>query len=76
MNHPATYWRQDLVLQLDEAAAGAEASFLSSGMDPGYSRDPAIHCARAGLPAGQRMPSQAMSLEVPDWQDPFRSVRS
>jgi hypothetical protein len=43
MNHPRSYRRQDLVKRIAEAAAAGGASFLSSGMDPGYSSDLAIN---------------------------------
>lgn len=43
MNHPRTYRRQDLVQQLEQATSKGRASFLSSGMDPGYSSDLAIN---------------------------------
>jgi 4-hydroxy-tetrahydrodipicolinate reductase len=43
MNHPPTYAKQGLVEQIKDAAAKGKASFLSSGMDPGYSSDFAIN---------------------------------
>lgn len=47
LNHPPTYLRQDLLKQLEEAAATGGVSFLGTGLDPGYSSDLAINLTQA-----------------------------
>ncbi len=42
MTFPRAYKRQDLVKRIEAAALKGKASFLSSGMDPGYSSDLAL----------------------------------
>ncbi len=47
LNHPPTYFRQDLLERLKEAAEKGGASFLETGLDPGYSSDLAINLTQA-----------------------------
>jgi hypothetical protein len=42
LNHPPSYRRQDLLRKLQAAAKAGDASFLSTGLDPGYSSELAI----------------------------------
>lgn len=46
MNYPPAYARQDLVHRIEDAAQKGGASFLSSGMDPGYSSDLALNLSQ------------------------------
>jgi 4-hydroxy-tetrahydrodipicolinate reductase len=47
LNHPASYYRQDLVELLRCASAAGNSSFLGTGLDPGYSSDLAINLTQA-----------------------------
>lgn len=47
LNHPVSYYRQDLVERLRSAAAAGQSSFLGTGLDPGYSSDLAINLTQA-----------------------------
>jgi len=47
LNHPQSYYRQDLLAKLQDAAREGGASYLGTGLDPGYSSDLAINLTQA-----------------------------